>query len=271
MRHGVSTEYDPKPGVSISTLAYEYPADFNVPEHSHGSDQLIYATRGLMQVSAGQSYWLIPPQFAVWISAETSHRIRMSGAVSMRTLYLRRRLAPRSAGVCTVLHVAPLLRELVLEAVRIGHLRTKNPLHCALRNLIVAQLRAASAVPTYVTLPKDPRALQVARACIADQATSRSLGALCEEASATVRTIQRAFRRDVGVSFEVWRRQVRLTKAIELLVAGSSVKEVAFEVGYRQPSAFVEMFRQTLGTTPKTWASTLTKDHLGRYGRAGSF
>ena len=65
MRHGVSTEYDPKPGVSISTLAYEYPADFNVPEHSHGSDQLIYATRGLMQVSAGQSYWLIPPQFAV--------------------------------------------------------------------------------------------------------------------------------------------------------------------------------------------------------------
>ena len=30
-------------------------------------------------------------------------------------------------------------------------------------------------------------------------------------------------------------------KGIELLVGGASVKEAAFAVGYRQPSAFVEM------------------------------
>jgi AraC-like DNA-binding protein len=43
----------------------------------------------------------------------------------------------------------------------------------------------------------------------------------------------------------------------ELLVAGRSVKTVAAEVGYRQPSAFVEFFRQTLGMTPKTWVTGL--------------
>jgi AraC-like DNA-binding protein len=46
-------------------------------------------------------------------------------------------------------------------------------------------------------------------------------------------------------------------KAIELLVVGRQIKEVAFEVGYRQPSAFVEMFRQTLGMTPKAWTTQL--------------
>jgi AraC-like DNA-binding protein len=255
---GVLSEYDPKPGVSISTLAYEYPTDFNVPEHAHGSDQLIYATRGLMEVSAGQSFWLIPPQFAVWIPARTAHRIRMPGAVSMRTLYMRRGLAPRLPAVCTVLHVAPLLRELVVEAVRIGQLRMKNHLHCALRDLIVSRLQNASSVGTFVTLPRDPRALAVAHACIADQAHSPSLRALCENVGLGVRTIERAFQRDVGMSFESWRRQVRLMKAIELLVGGCPVKEVAFEVGYRQPSAFGEMFRRTLGTTPKAWASALT-------------
>jgi quercetin dioxygenase-like cupin family protein len=83
MRQGLIRDFDPTPGVSISTLAYEYPAGFNVIEHAHGSDQIIYAPRGVMEVAADRSLWLIPPQFAVWIPAHTAHRIRMPGAVSM--------------------------------------------------------------------------------------------------------------------------------------------------------------------------------------------
>jgi quercetin dioxygenase-like cupin family protein len=54
MRHGFMTRYDPRRGVLISTLAYEYPRGFRVNEHAHGSDQLIYAIRGVMHVEAGQ-------------------------------------------------------------------------------------------------------------------------------------------------------------------------------------------------------------------------
>lgn len=73
------------------------------------------------------------------------------------------------------------------------------------------------------------------------------------EAAISVRTVERIFREEVGMDFEAWRRQVRLMKGIESLVRGSSVKEAAFAVGYRQPSAFVAMFRKTLGSTPKAW------------------
>lgn len=258
MRQGLLPEYDPAPGVSISTLAYEYPPGYLVPEHAHGSDQVIYATRGMMQVSAGQGYWTIPPQFAAWIPARTRHRIRMPRAVSMRTLYLRTGLARRLPAVCTVLHVTPLLRELIVEAVRIGSLRSRDHLHGALRDLLLSHLQNAPTVPTFVTMPRDPRALAVARSLIADPATCRPLEALCAAAGVSVRTIERAFLRDVGMSFESWRRQVRLMKAVELLVSGCPVKAVAFEVGYRQPSAFVEMFREALGATPKAWTAALS-------------
>lgn len=257
MRHGCITEFDPKPGTAINTLAYEYPPDFHVPEHSHGSDQIIYATRGVMEVSSGQSFWLIPPQFAIWIPAYVPHHIRMPGEVSMRTLYLRRGLAGRPPAPCTVLHVTALFRELIVEAVRIGELRARNRLHCALRDLVVAQLESASTVPTRVTMPKDSRALAIAKASIADPANPPPLKALCASAGVSVRTVERAFQRDLGLDFESWRRQLRLMKAIELLVGGCAVKEAAFAVGYRQPSAFVEMFRQTLGMTPKTWVLSL--------------
>jgi AraC-like DNA-binding protein len=47
-------------------------------------------------------------------------------------------------------------------------------------------------------------------------------------------------------------------KAIELLVGGYSVKETAHKVGCRQTGAFVTMFRDTFGKTPKAWIFSLT-------------
>ncbi len=265
LRHNISllrqsevlTEYDPKRGVSVATLAYEYPSRSRVPEHAHGSDQLIYAISGLMEVSSGQSMWLIPPHFALWIPARTQHRIHMPGPVAMRTLYLRRDLAARLEPRCAVLHVTPLLRELIVEAVSVGQLRMRNHYECALRDLLIRQIQKASPIPTFVTLPREERALAVAQAILRNPAESKSMAVLCSEAGVGVRTIERAFHKDVGISFELWRRQVRLTKAVELLVSGCSIKEVAYRVGYCQSSAFVEMFRRTFGTTPKAWVLAL--------------
>jgi AraC-like DNA-binding protein len=257
--YGVITEYDPKPGVSVSTLAYEYTRGFRVPEHAHGADQLIYAIHGVMEVFAGQSVWLIPPHFALWIPALTSHRLQMPGPVSMRTVYFRRGIVAAFPSDCAVLHVTPLLRELIVETVRVGRLRMRNHHERALRDLLVLHLERASPMPTFVTLPRDGRARMVAEAVLANPGDSRTLAALCAQAGVTVRTIERTFRKDVGADFASWKRQVRLMKAVELLVSGQSVKEVSFAIGYRQPSAFVEMFRRTMATTPKAWISALEK------------
>ncbi len=127
-QRSVLREYDPKRGVSISTLAYEYPSRFQVPEHAHGSDQLIYAISGIMEVSSDETVWLIPPHFALWIPARTYHRIQMPGPVSMRTLYLRNGLSARSERRCAVLHVTPLLRELIVETVRVRSASYAGPL-----------------------------------------------------------------------------------------------------------------------------------------------
>jgi AraC family transcriptional regulator of arabinose operon len=258
MRQALFTDHDPGGNVSIATLAKEYPRHSNVPLHAHGSDQLIYASRGIMEVSSGPNIWVIPPHFGLWIPAKLAHRIRMPERVSMRTLYLRPGLVDLGMS-CVVLHVRPFLRELIFEIIRTGRLRLRNRVECAFRDLLVAQLKQATAVPTGVELPSDERALRVAQAVIADPAGSRSIAALCGYAGLSVRTLQRSFRREVGMDFESWRRQVRLMKALELLVAGRSVKEVAYAVGYQQTGSFVTLFRLTLGATPKAWIAALER------------
>lgn len=265
LRHNISLmrqtrvlkEFDPKRGFSVATLAYEYPSCFQVPEHAHGSDQLIYAISGILEVSSDQSVWLIPPQFALWIPARTRHRIQMPGPVSMRTLYLRVELTARLQPQCAVLHVTALFRELILETVRVGQLRMRDRYECALRDLLITQIQRATPVPTSVTLPREEKAFAVAQAILRNPAELKTMATLCAKAGVGVRTVERTFRREIGTSFESWRRQVRLMKAVELLVSGCSIKEVAYRVGYCQSSAFVEMFRRTLGTTPKAWISAL--------------
>jgi transcriptional regulator GlxA family with amidase domain len=179
----------------------------------------------------------------------------MPGAVSMRTLYLRSGIA-RGPG-CTVLHVTPLLRELIVEAVRLGDLKIRNPLHRALRELIAAQVNAASSIPTSLAMPHDTRALALAQDTIRVTRQTKPLHSQCRRLGLSVRTMQRIFRREVGIDFETWRRQARLMKAVELLAQGRSVKEVSFAVGYRQPGSFVTLFRETFGTTPKAWIAAL--------------
>jgi len=250
---------DPKRGVSISTLAWEYTAGYDVPEHAHGSDQLIYAINGVMEVQT-DSLWIIPPSFALWIPQSVFHKIHMPQKVSMRTLYLRRGLAAgMPADACAVLHVRPLLRELIVETVSIGKLRLRDPYECALRDLLIRNIESASSMPTSIRLPAEPRALKVAHAILDDPGRTVPLTRLCEAAGASVRTIERLFRKETGIDFEFWRRQARMVRAVEALVAGSSVKEAAHRVGYAQPSAFVQMFKRTFGATPKAWVKSLSK------------
>ena len=159
----VRRNLDPRPGTSVSTLAYDYSAGSFISEHAHGSDQLIFASRGVMEIHSSQSVWLIPPSFAIWVPALLRHRIRIVAAASMRTLYVRPGLVQRSNPGCEVLSVSPLLRELILEAVQVGRLRLRNAEHCALRDLLVVHVARATPVPVQIRMPKEPRALQAAQ------------------------------------------------------------------------------------------------------------
>ena len=118
-------------------------------------------------------------------------------------------------------------------------------MECALRDLLAAQLAKATSAPISITMPSEPRALAVGQLIVRNLEAALPLAILCADAGVSVRTVQRIYRRELGIDIETWRRQVRLTRAVQLLVAGRSVKEVSFSVGYRQPSAFVEAFRAT--------------------------
>jgi methylphosphotriester-DNA--protein-cysteine methyltransferase len=109
-----------------------------------------------------------------------------------------------------------------------------------------------------LAMPSDPRARRVAENVMGNPRQAHKLEPQCRLAGVSVRTMQRLFMRDVAMDFQTWRRQARLVSTIESLLCGASVKSVALALGYRQPSAFVVMFRNPMGATSKSWIATLT-------------
>jgi transcriptional regulator GlxA family with amidase domain len=68
----------------------------------------------------------------------------------------------------------------------------------------------------------------------------------------SLRTLQRYFRAKYDCTVSDWLRELRLALAHARLPTCSSVKEVAFDLGYKQPSHFTRDFKQRFGVPPRT-------------------
>jgi AraC-like DNA-binding protein len=239
--------------VVIRTLAATYSPGHVIPPHSHDWHQLLYASEGVMTIHTASGSWVVPPHRAVWIPANVEHSVQMSGAVSMRTLYLLPAVSKALPKECCTVNVPPLLRELILDAVARQTLQCSIPSEARLIGVMLDQIQALPAAPLQLPMPRDARASKVADLLKANPAEPASLEEIARQAGASPRTIERLFRSETNMGFAKWRQRLRLLHALRLLAAGESVTNVALETGYDSTSAFISMFRRELGTTPSRY------------------
>ena len=235
----------------IVTLAYRYDSGHEVAAHFHEDDQLVYAVRGVMTVRAAGGLWIVPTRRAVWIPAGVAHAIEMSGVVEMQTLYLAPGLVTLAR--CAVVHVTPLLEELVRHACRLGELRGERPREAHVAAVIVDEIMEARAEELQLPSPRDPRAVRVSESLLGAPNDRRTLEELARRAGASRRTIERLFVQETGMTFGKWRQQLSLVHGMRLIAEGAKVTSAAREAGYDSPSAFIAVFRRALGVTPTEW------------------
>lgn len=234
----------------MASVSAELASRHVIPEHSHPEDQLLFASSGVMTLRTKQGVWVVPPLRAVWIPANTTHSVEMSGPVSMRTLYFLPKLCRNFRGRCFVMNVSALLRELILRACKFKRLTKKASAERRIIEIIVSELKAVDSIPLQLPHPTDARAMRVVKTLLADPGDQRDLGRLCRECGASKRTVQRVFLEQTKMNFGKWRQQLRLLHGLQLMASGEKVTAAALESGYNSPSAFISMFRKQLGTTP---------------------
>ncbi|AJC23133.1 AraC family transcriptional regulator [Pandoraea pulmonicola] len=241
----------------IGALAKDYPDGHIIRPHSHRRAQLMYACAGILEVRTDTSFWVIPPQRALWIPGEITHEVRMRGKVEMRTIYVdvaRCGLpAAETPDTPVVIRVSALLRELILRAMTLPVDWSPDGKDALIMALLLEEIEWTSDSPLHLQVPRDARLRKIFDTYLSTPADARNLQDWAVEVGASSRTLERRFMTEFGLPFREWRQQMRLLGALSLLSTGRAITQVALEVGYDTPSAFSTMFRRFMGVTPSEY------------------
>ena len=223
------------------------------PEHSHHRGQLVALTQGLLIAETENQRWMFPSQRCAWTPPNCKHAARSVGGAAGSMVDLHPEMCRGLPKTPCVFNSSELLFAIVHRMVGWDH---SQPLNTAQKHLITAlrdEIRQPDQQPLRLTIPREERLARVADALLDDVGDDRTLDAWAHVAGMSRRTFMRAFLAEAGMSFGRWRQQARLFAALEMLAQRKSVTEVAIAVGYDSVSAFIEMFRTMLGTTPQTY------------------
>jgi AraC-like DNA-binding protein len=204
-----------------------------------------------MTVTTKNGIWVVPPQRAVWVPMGMEHEILTCGRLSMRTLYIKGDCLADLPQECRVVTVSRLLRALILHAVSLPRLYDLKGVDARIMSVILDQIRSLPVIaPLDLRIPQDPRSRKIYRALVDNPADNRSLEDWGRKVGACSRTLTRIFRAETDMSFRQWRRQFRILEATKRLGRKEPVTNIAFDLGYDSPSAFICMFKRALGRTP---------------------
>lgn len=235
---------------AMAAMDVNYPDGASTGWHSHPRGQLLYAIEGVMIVRSAEGSWVVPPTRALWLAAGLEHDVKMAGEVKIRTVFIDATAIRHMPAGSGVIEVSPLLRELIVAAVRIPLDYAEGSRDDRLMQLLVDEVRVSDVLPLHLPMPEDERLKLICEAITEHPSDTSTASQWAERLRVTAKTVHRLFVKQTGMSFAQWREQARLLFALRKLASGDRIIDVAFDCGYASQSAFTAMFRRHFGKPP---------------------
>ena len=234
----------------VRTYPVTFLHDVTQPGFHRDWHQLIFASRGHLEITTDAGRYIVPNNRAVWIPAGVRHTNVMRAPISMRSVFCAASAMRRAPTDVRTVAVTPLLRELILHVTWLGALESTDRVQARLAAVLFDLLAAAEPVVLELPAPRDPRARRFADLVTMKPGDKRSTAQLARKAGASLRTLERCFLTETGIPLGEWRRRVRLFHAVRLLDGGAPVGDVADKCGYASVSAFSQAFSRQFGRSP---------------------
>ncbi|MEK6423593.1 MAG: helix-turn-helix transcriptional regulator [Burkholderia gladioli] len=218
--------------------------------HHHRKGELLLTMRGVLTCEVDGGLWIVPPHSAIWVPGGVVHKFAAAGRLECYVAFVEPGAAQDLPRACCALSTTPLLRELLIRSASLPMLYPEVGMASHLVTLLLDEIAIAPIGNLHLPMPSDARLRGIVDMITADPAERGTLAGWARRVGMSERTLARALAAQTGMSFGRWRQQLHLMLAVQWLVAGQSVQQVADGLGYESASSFVSMFRRKLGAPP---------------------
>lgn len=247
------------PSRPILSTDYSALGAHRVQAHQHPRAQILYPLSGVYRVTTPFGNWLVPAGQAIWIPPHVYHEVYANDSVNSLVMFIDESCTDALPTQCVVIKVSALLHELFSKAVTIGNDYLNNAKQRRFVDVLLDEIGDMQAAPFYLPMAQDKRVKAIIEHLLEHPDDKRGLDVLAKKCGASLRNIARLFKKETGINFSEWRRQLVLMEAIERLGQGMPVTEVAYDLGYQSASAFIAMFKRSLDVSPGYYFAKLLK------------
>ncbi len=221
-----------------------------LPLHAHKKGQLVVASHGSVMCRSPNGLWIVPPQGAVWIPADVMHSNCVSDNGRIYVVYIDPQVSMLPKTCCTFT-ISSLVRELIHRLAVFPPLYPVDGPTSRLGRVLLDELVQMSTEQMYLPISTDSRLQHLATSLLNDPGDRSTIDELAARYAMSVRTFARLVFKETGMTFGRWRQRLHILVALQRLSAGSSVQAVSLDLGYETPSAFITMFKKTMGKSPR--------------------
>jgi AraC-like DNA-binding protein len=238
---------------SLRSHVEGYPDGGRIPRHAHDWDQLALISESAAIVETDDLYVVHPLFKGLWLPAGVEHSIYSPRKFYLHTLYFEPGTL-RTDSHPQVLGLDNLARELILLLCTAPRAAQRGTRHAHALALLEEVLPEAKPESFSLPRPRHERARRLADYFAERPDDGRSVEVIAAEiGGASLRTFERLFSDETGLSLATWRRHSRLLTSLSLLAEGKSIGEVARAVGYESGPAFSTAFKQCFGVSPSSY------------------
>lgn len=221
---------------------YEKNWQHDTYEHTHERYQLTYVEEGYQYFHIGKKIYLVPQHHTIWIPSGVAHQITSdSREVNLRLVLFKSVPDEEFYNDVHVFAAPTVLKEMLKYASRWNKVVTENTKQNSFLNAVLDNLPYFCDKNNDLQIPisYDARLIPVCSFISLNYQQNLDLESLAEKAFMSIRSLQRIFKNETGLTLQKYVQLIRVLKSIELLDSRQyTLSQIASLVGYKSLSAF---------------------------------
>ncbi|GEN70652.1 helix-turn-helix domain-containing protein [Chryseobacterium lathyri] len=228
--------------------------------HSHQKGQLVYVESGFQYITVDGKIYLLPQNHAAWIPPGAIHKTNShSEKIKLMIMFADVEKSSAFHHKINVFSVPPVLKEMIKYAEKWSKSISKDPDEALFLQALFNELPhfVEHSLQLYIRLPEDKRLSKSIEYLHSHYQEHVRMEDLSEISMLSLRTIERIFKKETGMTLAKYQQILRIIKSLELLSSGDhTISETAYKVGYKSVQAFTRSFQSVMQSRPTDFIKT---------------